>query len=115
MAALSGIGMLAVIENGEPRFRPLEFYPIDGEFWAASPHNLDHCEGQHVDLLFLNEGFDYALVQGVLRCSHQPGDYQRLQTLAHAYAPAAVIIKVIPQDAEVLSAYPTGLHIRNNH
>lgn len=115
MAALSGIGMLAVIENGEPRFRPLEFFPVDGEFWAAVPRELDACEGQHVELLFLNGEFDYAHVQGVLHCSHLSGDVQRLQTLAHAAARAAVIIKIIPQDAEILPTHPSTQHLRQSN
>jgi len=112
MAPLSGIGMLAIIENGEPRFRPLEFVSVDGELWAASHANLDNCDGQHVDVLFFNEGYDLAQVQGVLRCSHQVGDLDRVRALRGEYNPPypasahqdEIVIKVIPRDTEVLPA-----------
>ncbi|HOF86669.1 MAG TPA: hypothetical protein PLZ36_01020 [Armatimonadota bacterium] len=112
MAPLSGIGMLAVIENGEPRFRPLEFVTVDGELWAASRGNLEHCDGQHVEVLFFNEGYDLAQVQGVLRCSHHAGDLDRLRALCQTTPPYPasthqdeMVIKVIPGDTEVLPAY----------
>jgi hypothetical protein len=95
----------------------MEFITVDGELWAASHNNLDACDGQHVEVLFINEGYDLAQVKGVLRCSHQARDLQRMHALLIG-APQGddqrqdeVLIKIIPRDAEVLRAiHPSNLH-----
>jgi hypothetical protein len=101
MTDIAGIGMLTTIEDGEPRLRPLDFVEIDGQLWAGAHAGLERCDGQHVEVLFFNEGYDLAEVHGILRCSHTPDDHRRLHDRA-PHAAGDCVVKIIPQHAEVL-------------
>lgn len=104
MAAPSGIGMLAVIENGEPRFLPLEFYIVDGMLYSAAGAWLEQCDGQHVQVLLFNPGYDLLQIDGVLRCSHDDDDRARLRESLAYLLNNDLVVKIIPQDIEVLTA-----------
>ena len=111
-----GMGMLATIEDGRARLRPMEFSLVDGEWWAAASRRdgryLDACEGQHVDVLLLDaDGWDDHL-HGVLQSSTEADDRRLLWELQGeqiarwcrgADDPNLVIMKVIP-DAEIRAA-----------
>lgn len=103
MAALMGIGILATREGGDTRLRLLEFITVDGELWAAAGDSLAHCDGQHVEVRFLTEGYDLAQVQGILRCSTAQDDMRRLQGTSPQQT-GALVVKIIPQHAEYLPA-----------
>lgn len=117
MRQAHGIGVLATIEEGEPRLRPMEFSLVNGELWAAtSKHSHKYREvrdGQHVEVLFMNEEFDHARVRGVLEWSTEADDRRRLwelqRDITHWYAdvndPDLVIMKIIPEQAEYKLAH----------
>ncbi|HEX2949368.1 MAG TPA: pyridoxamine 5'-phosphate oxidase family protein [Armatimonadota bacterium] len=118
MKQAHGIGVLATIENGEPRLRPMEFSLVDGELWAATAKHsrkyTDVPDGQHVEVLFMNNEFDHARIRGVLRWSTTPHDRERLWQLQHDdithwYSgvddPDLVIMRIVPEEAEYKSAH----------
>jgi general stress protein 26 len=112
-----GIGVLAIIEDGKPCLRPMEFSLVDGELWAAAS-KLSHQytgiqDGQHVEVLFMNEDFAHARVRGVLEWSATTEDCQRLWELQldmpHWFHgvddPNLVILKVLPEEVEFMLAH----------
>ena len=118
-----GIGVLATIEESGTRLRPLEFSRVDGELWAAiSRRAQQHTrarDGQHVEVLFMNEEFDHALVRGVLEWSTDPNDRRRLWEIQQdvlnwstgADDPNLVILKIVPDPLEHL-VHPNDKHSR---
>ena len=105
-----GLGMLATIEQGTPRLRPLEFTQFEGEWWASAPRSMQHslalCDGQHVEILLINEEANDSRVRGVLECSGDPADLQHLSELQQSYPSPRlhsvedanlVVVKVIPE------------------
>lgn len=104
-----GIGMLATIEEGAPRLRPLEFTQVEGEWWATTSRRmlqyLAQCDGQHVEILFVEDEAHDSRVHGVLECSVDPEDRRHLRELSEAQqiwlADAndvnVAIVKVIPE------------------
>ena len=117
MIQAHGIGVLATIEHGSPRLRPMEFSLIDGQLWAAtsklSRKYPEICDGQHVEVLFINKEYDHARVRGVLECSTDAEDRQRLWEAQHGsierwYSgvddPNLVVLKVIPAETEYKNA-----------
>lgn len=101
------LGMLATIEDGGQRLRPLAFLEIDGEFWTSvsrrAQTHLREWDGQHVEVLFVNKPLEDR-VHGVLACSDDGNDRRRLaeyrdDPLLHDDGDV-VILKVIPAAGE---------------
>jgi general stress protein 26 len=103
-----GLGILATIEQGTPRLRPLEFTQVEGEWWAPTSRRvqqtLAQCDGQHVEILFVDDNANDSRIRGVLTCSADPNDYQHLCELQPEHAPnpgtaepPLVVVKVIPK------------------
>lgn len=118
MKQVHGIGVLATIEGGAPRLRPMEFSLIHGELWAATSKQSRKYsgvpDGQHVEVLFMNEEFDHARVRGVLEWSTEAEDRQQLweqqqHDISTWYSgvddPNLVILKIIPEQAEYKSSH----------
>lgn len=117
MEQTHGIGVLATIEEGEPRLRPMEFSLVGDELWAATSRKSRKYagihDGEHVEVLFMNARSDHARIRGVLTCSDTAADRQRLWALQRGsierwYAgvddPNLVVLKIIPEAAEFKSA-----------
>ncbi|MHB9024541.1 MAG: hypothetical protein ACYC7E_10250 [Armatimonadota bacterium] len=113
MEQLHGMGMIATIEEGVTRLRPLEFSLVDGELWTAIPRDAGQyaarCDGQHVEVLYFDGELEDVRLHGVLKCSTQADDRQRLRTLegsigiktGKAEDPDYLILKIIPEDMEL--------------
>ena len=73
MSFSHGLGMLATIEQGTPRLRPLEFTQVEGEWWAPASRRMQQtlaqCDGQHVEILFVDDDAHDSRIRGVLACS----------------------------------------------
>lgn len=113
MVQAHGIGVLATVEAGEPRLRPMEFSLVDGELWAAtSKRSSKYAEvpdGQRVEVLFMNGRFDHARLRGVLQWSTDTAERHRLWDIQLADIgrwydspddPNLVILKIVPTSAE---------------
>ncbi len=107
-----GLGLIAVITRGLPHLHPLELTLADGIFWAAvsrtTPWYRDLFNGQHIELVFLDEGCELPPIRGLLALSTAPVDRQRLWRLQGDRLdgwcggeddPRLVVLKIIP-DAE---------------
>lgn len=108
MSFSHGLGFLATIEQGTPRLRPLEFTQVEGEWWAPTSRRMQQtlaqCDGQHVEILFVDNDAHDSRVRGVLACSADPCDFQHLcevypdQHLSpSAMERTQVMVKVIPE------------------
>ncbi len=109
MTFLHGLGMLATIEEGTPRLRPLEFTQVEGEWWAPTSRrtqqSLAQCDGQHVEILFVDDAANDSRVRGVLECSIDPIDIHHLLEMQREHTveldtlePNTVVVKVIPEE-----------------
>jgi len=109
MAYTHGIGMLATIEGGIPRLRPLEFSRIAGEWWAPTSRRvqqaLAECDGQRVELLFVDDNASNDRIFGILECSEDPTDRRYLwelqrEDIQYQYTspedPNLIVVKIIP-------------------
>ncbi|MHB9133091.1 MAG: pyridoxamine 5'-phosphate oxidase family protein [Armatimonadota bacterium] len=107
------LAILALIEEGVTRLRPLELSPVNGEFWGATSRQSFHaaaaCDGQHVELLLLEEIADHARLRGVLQSSTDRRDCEVLWELQHdsltrwcagAHDPDLIVLKIIPEPDE---------------
>ena len=124
MTTAHGIGVLATIEDGTPRLRPMEFSRVHGELWAATSRQShqyrDTADGQHVEILFLDEEYDQARVRGVLEWSTDAEDCRHLwqvrEDMAHWFTgcddPNLVILKVIPEQADYKSTRTDEIYRR---
>ncbi len=108
MSFTHGLGMLATIEHGTPRLRPLEFTQVEGEWWAPTSHRMQQtlaqCDGQHVEILFVDDDANDSRIRGVLACSADPHDLEHLCELCpeHTLIPGSTVtnqavVKVIPE------------------
>lgn len=111
MAQPGNIGILAMVEAGEPRVRPMEFVYVDGELWAAASRRSLKLrglrDGQHVDVLLIDELLTQDRVRGYVHCSTRADDRQRLWALQQCDIavwcqgeddPDFIVLKIIPDD-----------------
>lgn len=111
MAQSGNIGILAMLEPGEQRLRPMEFAHVDGELWTAASRRSTRLrgirDGQHVEVLLLNDSLEQDRVRGVVHCSTDADDRRRLwqlqQPIVDAWCgsdddPDMIVVKIIPDD-----------------
>jgi hypothetical protein len=107
MAQEYGLGLLATIEGGVQHLYPVEVLRIDGEVWAPASSSLGKhlqvYDGQHVEVLLLEDSDEEHRVRGVLSCSRNTDDLSRLKYAIQAVQAdpgsritAEYLLKIVP-------------------